>query len=154
MAIAMVASRSLFHDASNEFWFLLDQLICGCHRSPGVFHFITDENQFSKPAGSAGIAFTRRGNDGIDGSRHEGSNRVARPSAVDKGQIPVNVKTVFGQDLLSHDRGRGSHTTDGNTFPLEFFQARQLWFAKNPTQYFIVGGKDDLKRRSSFGDVY
>jgi len=107
-----------FYDAGNEFRLLLDQLICGCHRSPGVLHFVTDENQFSKTAGSAGIAFTRRRNDGINGACHKGSNGVSCPSRVDERKVPVNVKTVFGQYLLSYDRGRGSDTADSNTFPL------------------------------------
>src|SRR5262249_38313323 len=52
-----------FYDAGNDFRLLLDQLIWGCHRPPGVLPSVTDKNQSSKPAGSAGIAFTRRRND-------------------------------------------------------------------------------------------
>src|SRR5215510_10923264 len=88
-----------FYDAGNEFRLLLDQLICGCHRSPGVLHFVTDENQFSKTAGSAGIAFTRRRNDGINGACHKGSNGVSCPSRVDERKVPVNFKP-FNSGLL------------------------------------------------------
>src|SRR5215831_12508774 len=142
-----------FYDAGNEFRLLLDQLICGCHRSPGVLHFVTDENQFSKTAGSAGIAFTRRRNDGINGACHKGSNGVSCPSRVDERKVPVNVKTVFGQYLRSYDRGRGSDTADSNTFPFKVLQALQLRLAKNPTEDFIVCGKDDLKGRPSLGNA-
>src|SRR5262249_27431379 len=121
--------------------------ICGCHRSPGVLHFVTDENQFSKTAGSAGIAFTRRRNDGINGARRKGSNRVSCPSRVDERKVPVNVKTVFGQYLLSYDRGRGSDTSDATLFPFKFLKSLQLRFAKNPPEVFIFCEKDDLKGR-------
>src|SRR5262245_59644856 len=75
------------------------------------------------------------------------------PSRVDERKVPVNVKTVFGQYLLSYDRGRGSDTADSNTFPFKVLQALQLRLAKNPTEDFIVCGKDDLKGRPSLSNA-
>src|SRR5262245_9922970 len=76
------------------------------------------------------------------------------PPVLMKERSRSTSRPCFGQYLLSYDRGRGSDTADSNTFPFKVLQALQLRLAKNPTEDFIVCGKDDLKGRPSLSNAY